>query len=100
MVLRRHEDGVLEIVSQGTETQLISRDLLVEVVASLNQNLAEIERLRAERDAERTHADQLADVLRIIVRDWCPSTVRVPILVAHAAARNGSAGATDVGHRS
>ena len=48
MVVRRHEDGALEIVSQGTETQLISRDLLVEMVASLNQNLAEIERLRAE----------------------------------------------------
>ena len=48
MVVCRHEDGTLEIVSQGTETQLISRDLLVEVVASLNQNLAEIERLRAE----------------------------------------------------
>ncbi len=47
--------------------------------------------------AERALADQLADVLRIIVRDWCPSTVRVPILAAHAAARNGSASATDVG---
>jgi hypothetical protein len=98
MVVRRHEDGALEIVSQGTETQLISRDLLVEVVASLNQNLAGFERLRAERDAERALADQLADVLRIVVRDWCPSTVRVPILAAHAAARtNGSASATDVG---
>jgi hypothetical protein len=51
MVVRRHEDGALEIVSQGTETQLISRDLLAEMVASLNQNLAEIERLRAAGDA-------------------------------------------------
>ncbi len=60
--------------------------------------LAEVERLRADLAAERALADQLADVLRIIVRDWCPSTVRVPILAAHDAARNnGSASATDVG---
>ena len=51
MVLRRHDNGALEIVSEGTETQFISRDLLTEVVASLNERHAEIERLRAAGDA-------------------------------------------------
>ena len=36
---------------------------------------------------ERQHADELAEVLRITVRDWCPSTVRVPILDHHQARR-------------
>ena len=47
----------------------------------------EIERLRAEREAERQHADHLAEVLRLVVRDWCPSSVRVPILDEHEARR-------------
>jgi hypothetical protein len=72
-------------------------EMCEEALRIIKAQQAEIERLRAERDAERALADQLADVLRIIVRDWCPSTVRVPILAAHAAARNGSASATDVG---
>ena len=46
-----------------------------------------IEELRAERDAERQHADRLAEVLRIVVRDWCPSSTRVPILDEHEAHR-------------
>ena len=49
--------------------------------------LAENKRLRAERDAERQHADRLAEVLRIVVRDWCPSSTRVPILNEHEARR-------------
>lgn len=81
MVVCRHEDGTLEIVSQGTETQLISRDLLVEVVASLNQNLAEIERLRAERDDHKARLaveavtapdadyDTMVDSLQARIRD-------------------------------
>jgi hypothetical protein len=51
MVVRRHDNGALEIVSEGTETQFISRDLLTDVVALLNERHAEIELLRAAGDA-------------------------------------------------
>jgi hypothetical protein len=54
----------------------------------------EIERLRARtaeqalvHDAwltERALADQLAEALRIVVRDWCPASVRVPVLEREA----------------
>ena len=36
---------------------------------------------------ERQHADELAEVLRITVRDWCPGQVFVPILDHHQARR-------------
>jgi hypothetical protein len=61
MVLRRHEDGALEIVSQGTETQLISRDLLVDLVASLNQNLADLAAERAEVERLRAEVERLTE---------------------------------------
>ncbi len=36
---------------------------------------------------ERQHANELAEVLRITVRDWCPGQVFVPILDHHQARR-------------
>jgi hypothetical protein len=39
----------------------------------LREAADEIERLRTERR-------QLIDAFRIVVRDWCPASVRVPIL--------------------
>jgi len=50
MVVRRHDDGSLEIVTEGTEMQLVSRELLRKMVASLNQSSKELERLRAAGD--------------------------------------------------
>lgn len=91
MVVCRHEDGALEIVSQGTETQLISRDLLVEVVASLNQNLAEIKRLRSERDAERALANRLAHELNDFIEYGDHGSLRraKEALAVHKEARHG-----------
>ena len=103
MVVRRHENGALEIVSQGTETQLISRDLLVDVVASLNQNLAEIERLRAVLRYISSPAMSLpggADAAQhALVAD--ARAVRLAlqtcIRMAREALSNGSASATNAG---
>ena len=36
---------------------------------------------------ERQHANELAEVLAITVRDWCPGQVFVPILDHHQARR-------------
>lgn len=36
---------------------------------------------------ERQYANELAEVLRIVVRDWCPGQVFVPILDHHQARR-------------
>jgi hypothetical protein len=58
---------------------------------------AEIERLRAQRDAERALADQLHNALCLVAVDLSgPKTAAA--VAAYAAARNiGSASATDVG---
>lgn len=38
---------------------------------------------------ERRWCDSLADVLRIVKRDWCPTECEVPVLESHRARRAG-----------
>jgi len=86
----------------------LAHPLCIEAAAEIRSLMRSVADLRHERDTwqslaadanraalhhsqrhleERQHADELAEVLRITVRDWCPSTVRVPILDHHQARR-------------
>jgi len=58
MIVRSNEDGLLEIISEGTEIQLISRDLLRELVLAINHKLGEV------RDLEQRYLEATSATVR------------------------------------
>jgi hypothetical protein len=94
--LRRWDDGRVSTHYEGCwDSHPVCAILLA--ADAIEARDAEIETLRAERDAERALADQLHNALCLVAVNLSgPKTAAA--VAAYAAARtNGSASATDVG---
>jgi hypothetical protein len=74
-----HTNGSANCAPTGAQDDIVERLQQVarangcEAGRACSEAADEIERLRTERR-------QLIDAFRIVVRDWCPASVRVPIL--------------------